>query len=417
MKYKFEFDEDMWKKAAFCSRCGTCRTVHAEQIEGQETGWQCPSGTNFYFESYYPSGRNYAALAMQRGQLDWSERVVDSIYSCTTCGFCQYTCERTNVLKPTEIIRWMRSKAVEAGVGPLSSQKAIVQNLEAYDNPWGQPRSRRTHWTRELGFKIKDLSKGKEKAEVLFYAGCTYAYDPRITEHLRDNARLMHEADVDFGILSNVEKCCGSTAFNLGYLNVLEKYGAENIQTFNKLGVKTIVTPCSGCYNTIGNVYAQLGECKFEVKHSVVLLAELIKQKKLKPTHPINAIVTYHDPCHLGRHGKIFDAPREILKSIPGIALVEMNRIREYSFCCGGGGGARTGKLEFALATARRRVKEAEKTGADLLVTACPFCEQNFLDYMDAKGSTLELLDVVSLLKRSVFGDQEKKRVKKKEAR
>jgi Fe-S oxidoreductase len=161
MKFKFEFDEEMWKKAAFCARCGTCRTVHAEQIEGQETGWQCPSGTNYFFESYYPSGRNYAALALQRGQLD-------SIYSCTTCGFCQYTCERINVLKPTEIIRWMRSKAVEAGVGPLPAQRVIAQNLDAYDNPWGQPRTRRTNWTRGLDFKIKDLSKGKEKA------GCSF---------------------------------------------------------------------------------------------------------------------------------------------------------------------------------------------------------------------------------------------------
>jgi len=410
MGFRFEFDEDMWKKAALCARCGNCRTVHAEQIMGQETGLQCPSGTNFFFESYYPSGRNYAALAMQRGELDWSDRVLDSIYSCTTCGFCQYTCERTNVLKPTEIIRWMRSKAVEAGVGPLPSQRVIVQNLEAYDNPWGQPRTRRTNWTRGLGCPVKDLSTGKEKAEVLFYPGCTYAYDPRITEHLRDTARLMREAGVDFGILGNAEKCCGSTAFNLGYVKVLDKYGEDNIKAFNSLGVKTIVTPCSGCYNTIGNVYAQLGECRFTVKHSVVLLAELVREKKLKPAHPIEAVVTYHDPCHLGRHGKIFDAPREILRSIPGITLVEMNRIREYSFCCGGGGGARTGKREFALATAGRRIKEAEKTGAKLLVTACPFCEQNFLDHLDNTGSALTLIDVVALLKKAVLGTGEKKR-------
>jgi Fe-S oxidoreductase len=409
MKFKFEFDEAMWKKAAFCARCGTCRTVHAEQIVGHETGLQCPSGTNYFFESYYPSGRNYTALAIQRGQLDWSDKVLDVIYSCTTCGFCQYTCERTNVLQPTDIIRWMRAKAVEAGVGPLPAQRVIIQNLESYDNPWGQPRSRRTNWTRGLGFKIKDLSKGKEKAQVLYYPGCTYAYDPKITENIRNIARLLHEAGVDFGILGNEEKCCGSTAFNLGFVKVLEKYGADNIETFNNLGIKTIITPCAGCYNTLRNVYPQLGTCSFEVKHSVVVLAELIKQKKLKPTHRINAIVTYHDPCHLGRHGKIFDAPREILKSIPGLTLVEMNRIREYSFCCGGGGGVRTGKLEFALATAKRRIKEAEGTGATLLATACPFCEENFLDYLNASGSKLELVDVVTLLTESVFGTKEEK--------
>ncbi|MEI6127471.1 MAG: (Fe-S)-binding protein, partial [Pseudomonadota bacterium] len=331
MKYTFKLDEDIWKKAAFCARCGTCRTVHAEQIMGSETGLQCPSGTNYFFESYYPSGRNYAALAMQRGQLEWSDRVLDVIYSCTTCGFCQYTCERTNQLHPTDIIRWMRSKAVEAGVGPLPGQKIISQNLESYDNPWGQPRARRTNWTKKLGFKIKDLSKGKEKAEVLLFPGCTYAFDPKIVENLRNTARLLQAAGVDFGILGNDEKCCGSTAFNLGYVNMLEKYGSENIEAFNGLGVKTIVTPCSGCYNTIGNVYSQLGALNYTVKHSVEVLAELIKEKKLVPRHPLNRVVTYHDPCHLGRHAKIFDAPREILKALPGITLKEMNRIREYS--------------------------------------------------------------------------------------
>jgi Fe-S oxidoreductase len=404
MKYTFKIDEDIWKKAEFCARCGTCRTVHAEQIMGSETGLQCPSGTNYFFESYYPSGRNYAAVAMLRGRLEWSDRMLDALYSCTTCGFCQYTCERTNQLHPTDLIRWMRSRAVEAGVGPLPAQRIIVQNLNSYDNPWGQPRARRTNWTKKLGFKIKDLSKGKEKAGVLLFPGCTYAFDPRITENLRTTARLMHEAGVDFGILGSEEKCCGSTAFNLGYVSMLEKYGSENIEAFNSLGVKTIVTPCSGCYNTIGNVYSQLGKLAYRVKHSVELLAELVQQKKLVPGHPVNKTVTYHDPCHLGRHAKIFDAPRRILKAIPGLQLREMNRIREYSFCCGGGGGARTGKMEFAQATAGRRVAEARDTGAELLATACPFCEQNFRDFIENTKAPIQLVDIVELLSQSVFG-------------
>ena len=410
MKYTFNIDDDIWKKAEFCARCGTCRTVHAEQIMGSETGLQCPSGTNYYFESYYPSGRNYAAVAMLRGQLEWSDRVVDAIYSCTTCGFCQYTCERTNQLHPTDLIRWMRSKAVDANVGPLPAQRVIVQNLNSYDNPWGQPRARRTNWTKKLGFKIKDLSKKQEKAEVLFFPGCTYAYDQSIMENIQLTARLMHEAGVDFGILGGDEKCCGSTAFNLGYIKVLEKYGADNIETFNSLGVKTIVTPCSGCYNTIGNIYGQLGALNYKVKHSVELLAELISAGKIVPKYPVEKVVTYHDPCHLGRHAKIFDAPRQILKAIPGITFKEMNRIREYSFCCGGGGGVRTGKMELAQATAKRRVTEAVATGAELLATACPFCEQNFRDYIENTKPRIELIDIVELLSRSVFGDSDKPR-------
>jgi Fe-S oxidoreductase len=409
---KFEFDKEMWQKALFCARCGSCRTVHAEQIEGLETGLQCPSGTNYFFESYYPSGRSYAAVALKRGELEWSDRVVDVIYSCTTCGFCQYTCERTNVNKPTDIIRWLRSEAVEAGVGPLPAQRAIIQNLETYDNPWGQPRTRRTSWTRGLPFKIKDLSQGKEKAAVLFYPGCTYAFDPKIQPTLRFLASLMHEAGVDFGILGAAEKCCGSTAYNLGYAKVLGKYGEENIKTFNQLGVKTIVTPCSGCLNTLKNLYPQVDACTFQVRHSVEMLAELLTEGRLKPKYRIEKTVTYHDPCHLGRHAKIFDAPRAILQAIPGLKLREMNRIRDYSFCCGGGGGVRTGKIDFALATAERRIREALDTGAEMLSTACPFCSQNFLDYLERSGITFEFGDVVELLHRSVFGEEATVKIK-----
>ena len=409
---KFEFDKEMWQKALFCARCGACRTVHAEQINGLETGLQCPSGTNYFFESYYPAGRSYAAVALKRGELEWSDRVVDVIYSCTTCGFCQFTCERINVNKPTDIIRWLRSEAVEAGVGPLPSQRTIVQNLEAYDNPWGQPRARRTSWTRGLPFKIKDLSAGKDKAEVLLYPGCTYPYDPQIQPSLRFLTNLMHEGGVDFGILGSAEKCCGSTAFNLGYAKVLEKCGEENIKAFNQLGIKTIVTPCSGCLNTLRNLYPEIGECAFQVKHSVQILADLLREGKLKPKHRIKKTVTYHDPCHLGRHAKIFDAPREILKAIPGLTLKEMDRIRDYSFCCGGGGGVRTGKIDFALATAERRIREALDTGAEMLTTACPFCSQNFLDELNRSGLTLEFADVVELLHQSVFGEEATRKIK-----
>lgn len=402
---KFKFDKEMWQKALFCARCGTCRTVHGEQIQGLETGLQCPSGTNYLFESYYPAGRSYAAVALKRGELKWSERLVDVIYSCTTCGFCQYTCERTNVNKPTDIIRWLRREAVEAGVGPLPGQQIIVQNIEAYDNPWGQPRARRTGWIKGLPFKIKDLSKGQEKAEVLLYPGCTYAFDPKIQHCLKYLAHLLYVGGIDFGILGKSEKCCGSTAYNLGFIKVIEKLGEENLKTFKELEIQTIVTPCSGCLNTFKNLYPQMSEVTFQAKHSVEVLAELVKEGKIQPVYKMEKIITYHDPCHLGRHAKIFDAPREILKAIPGIKLIEMDRIREYSFCCGGGGGVRTGKRDFALATAKRRIQEALGTGANVLTTACPFCSQNFLDELEQLGTPLEFFDVVELLYYSVFGE------------
>jgi heterodisulfide reductase subunit D len=154
-----------------------------------------------------------------------------------------------------------------------------------------------------------------------------------------------------------------------------------------------------------------MGRCTFQVKHSVEMLADLIREGKLKPRYAIKKTVTYHDPCHLGRHGKIFDAPRTILKAIPGLKLIEMNRMREYSFCCGGGGGVRTGKIDFAQATAERRIEEALDTGAEILTTVCPFCSQNFLDYLERSGSRLKFIDLIELLHQSVYGEEGTKKV------
>ena len=211
--------------------------------------------------------------------------------------------------------------------------------------------------------------------------------------------------------------------FRTGLKDMCTPLMDHNLEIIRKTGIKTVVFSCSGCYSTFGHEYVEYtnDNLGFDLYHMTQFVPYWAKKKGLKIKYPNYSkenplLVTYHDPCHLGRHGQIFNAPREILKAIPGITLVEMNRTREYSFCCGGGGGARTGKLDFAMATARRRIEEAEKTGAELLATACPFCEQNFTDFIDGEGSVLDLVDVVSLLKRSVFGEQEKKKTKKKQA-
>jgi heterodisulfide reductase subunit D len=260
-------------------------------------------------------------------------------------------------------------------------------------------------WTKKLGFPVKDLSNGGGRAEVLLYPGCAYAFDPRSMDALRMTARLLQAASVDFGILGKSEKCCGFTAFNLGYTSILETYAAENIKTFNRTGVSTIVTPCPGCRTAIGKIYSHLGTLNYRVLHTMELLAELVAQGRLEPQHPVGKIVTYHDPCQLGRHARIYDEPRRILEAIPGLCLREMNRTREYAFCCGGDSGVRAGKPDFAQATARRRLAEARETGAELLATACPFCEQNLRDCIDQSTAGLVLVDVAELLAQSVFGE------------
>jgi Fe-S oxidoreductase len=250
-----------------------------------------------------------------------------------------------------------------------------------------QPRSKRNAWVKDLKkMEIKDLNK--EKAEVLLFVGCTYGLSQELKGTILNIAKILKANKVDFGILGNEEVCCGSPAEKLGLLDEFERLATANIKKFNSLGVKTIITPCAGCFGTIGLEYNEMAEKKnFEVLHVAEYLDRLIADKKIKFKKEVPVTVTWHDPCHMGRMSRpyvpgkdllgVYDEPRNILKAIPGVELVEMERIREYAWCCGGGGGAFTAFKDFAQWTARERIEEAKDTGASMIVTSCPWCESN----------------------------------------
>jgi Fe-S oxidoreductase len=294
-----------------------------------------------------------------------------------------------------KLFRWMRSEYIK-DQGLLPEHKALVDSLKQYDNVWVQPRSKRNAWARELkDLGIKDLNK--EKAEVLLFVGCTYGLSQELKGTIINIAKILKANKIDFGILGVSEMCCGSPPDKLGLGDEFERLATANIKRFNELGIKTLITPCAGCYGTIRVEYDELPVKKnFEVLHVAEYLEKLVKAGKIKFKKELPVTVTWHDPCHMGRMGRpyvpgkdlegVYEEPRNILKAIPGVELVEMERIKEYAWCCGGGGGAFTAFKDFAQWTARERIEEAKDTGASMIVTSCPWCESN----LRAGGSGME---------------------------
>ena len=390
--------DEAWK----CVRCGLCRMVNPEKVKSQKWSDQCPAGTRFLFEPYFGSGKQemLRALSTTPPELALSERLQHIIYTCTLCGSCQALCNPTKDLEPTNASVALREHAVREGWGPLPEHEPLIKSILNYDNPWLQPRAARVKWAkRGKGVKIKDAAK--EEVEVLYYPGCTASYDPEIQPVAREVVRLLDAAEVDFGILGKNEICCGSTILRVGDRQNFEKMRVKNTESLNATSAKTIVTACAGCFSTLKGEYTD--DLEAEVLHIVEFVDELIRQGRLEPTREVPRKVTYHDPCHLGRYCGVYDAPRNILSNIPGLEFQEMERIREWAWCCAAGGGVRTAfPEEMAKWAAGLRLEEAADTGADTLVTACPFCEQNLGESAKAGDYGIEVVDILKIVAEAV---------------
>jgi Fe-S oxidoreductase len=428
---KIEYD------AGHCQRCSTCKWSHIWEIKSHRFSRNCPSLWYGVFDAYAAQGKNDIATGLLKGELDWNtsrEKLLEIIYRCPLCAACDISCKRIMDLDIIGVLDALREEACEKGHGPLPQHKEFIQSITNYDNVWKQPRTRRANWAKKLN--IKDLSKKGEKADVLYYVGCTYAYKPGMESVPQGTARIMKKAGVDFGILGAKEVCCGGIADNVGDKKSFAEIADKNLKMFEEVGAKTIVTNCPGCFMTFSEKYAHhlkkdTKDLPYVVKHSTMYIDELIQQGKLKFKKNVNMKVTYHDPCHLGRRGEpykhwegkrvqwgltepprelnrgvngVYEPPRNIIKAIPGVSLVEMERIKEYSWCCGSGAGSKSAYPDFALAVAKERVEEAETTGASAIVSACPWCEANLSDGIDASGSKMKVMDILDLIEQSVEG-------------
>ena len=295
----------------------------------------------------------------------------EELWDCTTCSTCYSRCPKQ--VNPMEAIIAMRSAFVEKGrVHP--NVKTALESTFRHGNPLKMPRSDRANWAKDL--QVKNFAE--QGAEYLYYVGCMPSYDPRGQKVARAMVQVMNAASLDFGILGNDENCCASETRRLGELGLFEGMVEMNEEIFKELEITKMFTTSPHCFNTFKNDYPKVGaqpKRPMQVQHYTQMLSGLVQEGRLRFSGEFAKKVTYHDPCYLGKHNGIFDEPRQVLKSIPGVDLIEMDRSREKSLCCEGGGGRMW--LEGTnpgTRLAQLRVKEALDTGAEILATACPFC-------------------------------------------
>ena len=373
--------------------CPKCKICTANLHPGEEGFLKlCPAYTRYGFFAYSGGGKCYLAQGLLEGALEPDEELAEVLYHCTLCRSCAEQCATDQ--DPTEIARLVRREVVEKMGGPPGDAQVVVKSTVNYRNPYQQPKAMRYRWAK--GLDIKDASK--DKVDTLYFVGCTAAMIPERTHFALNTVKLLEAAGESFGTLGKNEICCGATSYNLGAADVFKDVASENIDMLNGLGVEKVLTSCSGCYSVMKNEYPKIKRRNFEVLHVVEYLDRLIQEGKLKPAKNLDLKVTYHDPCHLGRYSDLFDAPRRILEALPGVELVEMPRSREKSWCCGAGAGVKTTYPDFAAWIGEERVNEAKETGAEALVTACPFCEGNLSDVIEATAAGMDIYDITDLV-------------------
>jgi Fe-S oxidoreductase len=330
----------------------------------------------------------------------------DVIWSCTNCGACVYECP-VDIEHIDHIGDMRRHQVLIESAFPIEAA-GMLKNLESKGDPWGMGAQRRAEWISELDFEVTVVDgKIPDDVEYLFWVGCAGALEDRARKTTKAIATLLHTAGVRFAVLGPAETCTGDPARRIGNEFVFSMLAQQNVETLNEAAPRTIVASCPHCFNTLANEYPQLGG-NYQVIHHTQLLARLVEQGKLTPVTPIDEKITYHDPCFLGRHNKVFSPPREIMEQVPGVQAQEMHRCRERGFCCGAGGARMWMEERIGKRINIERIDEALGTGPDTISTACPYCLVMLGDAISAKKSSgeasesLEIVDVATLLARSV---------------
>ena len=321
----------------------------------------------------------------------------DVVWACTTCGACVQECPVD--IEHIDTIVDLRRNLVMAESSFPSEAGAMLRNLENAGNPWGMPQADRTAWAKDLGIRV--LGPGDAAPEYLYWVGCAGAFDDRSKRIAQATATVLAAAGVDFAILGPRESCTGDPARRMGNEYLFQTLAEQNVETLNGAGVRTIVANCPHCFNTLANEYPQYGG-SWRVVHHTQLLAELVDDGRLALTEEVRGLLTYHDPCYLGRHNQVYDPPRRVLDRVPGLETTEMHRHKERAFCCGAGGARMWMEERIGTRINEERTAEAIGTGADLLGVACPYCLVMLDDGAKARGSQVQVLDVAQVLARAI---------------
>ena len=386
---KWLYAKGLEERSSGCVLCGSCYghgpANPMEDVPGPKS--KCPPYEFYRFQRFTPKSRWLMAQRVFHGLDPITPELKEVIYTCTNCLMCQELCGvRDDGYGPWDITVAMREEMTERD-GPIDAHRPLLEGLQQYDNPWSQPKIERGLWANGLG--LKKLGSGS--ATTLLFAGCSADRESGRNSAIA-LAKLMQKGGEDFVILGDQEKCCGLYAFDLGFRREYDRLENENLGRIETAGIRKVVVACGSCQR-IWRQYVKKTEPQIAVLHGVEYVEELLKSGRLKFSKTVLKKVTYHDSCHLGRGCGVYQAPRTILGSIPGIQLVEMERNQRWAWCCGGGGGAPEAYPELAQWNAQDRMREAMDTGAALVLTSSALCQQSFSAASDGTLPTMDLLE------------------------
>jgi len=423
-----------------CIHCKACRFAYSGEPSRKGIGeWKgkqktvlyegmvdsCPAGIEYGWEAFWNAGKIWIARSILTGDLEFSDDVRDVIMPCITCGQCQAQCE--NKIRTVDIIESLRAACVESGVPMIDKHQLVDRLVKELNNPYGGKKDERMKWAKDAG--LEKFVNNKD-AKVAYYVGCTASY--RQVEVAIATAKLFEQLGINFTLIED-EVCCGSPFFRVGAVDTAQELMRKNLEAFKN--VKMVYFSCAGCYRTITIDYPKWmdeGEkLPFKTLHAFELISALITKGKIKfkPNKELKGkVITYHDPCHTGRHFAVdmeqemirkstnllfdsrkidqaieawFEKPRVILNKLQeevGLVFTEMYRIKLHSMCCGAGGGVRAGYPDFSLRTASLRCDEANAVKADFLLTECPFCWRNLYDANELYNHGMTVMGILQMI-------------------
>jgi Fe-S oxidoreductase len=409
-----------------CFRCSLCKMVPLPVVRHPQFTDACPASRFYHFHGFSGSGKQILALSLLDGRIQPDPALARIVFACTTCGYCDVACKFIMDAERQQVNLALREYLASLGLAPPALRPSN-DDLQTCDYPSEGARPLPRLWSE--GLPLARLPR--QKAQVLLLAGCRSQSDPGAAGVARKLARLLIQAGVEVGILGEAEPGCGLPAYWAGHRERFARMAAQAVSVIEALGVATVVLASGSCLGAWRGKYPEYARApKVKILHATEFLARLLEQGRLKLPRPVPAKVTFHDPCYLGRQSEpfvawtgeekvalgvmtyteppkpinrgvngVYDPPRQLLRAIPGLEFTEMYRIREYAFCCGGGGGVPLAFPEMARAAAWHRLEEAKAVGAERLVTACSHCRQHLLQSQQVqKTPSLEIADIIDLL-------------------
>jgi Fe-S oxidoreductase len=423
-KYKVSLDitkaENFRYDMDHCIKCKGCTWVDHIYMPGVKYSTRCPSATKNQFDAYGAYGKMRIGLGMLDGKIKYSNELLKVLYECTLCGACDVGCKRNLDLEIELSLEALRVKAVQDGAGPMPAHKKVYQNIVKTHNRFGSDHAKRTKW---LPADIKPA----KKADVLYFAGCSASYTN--VEISKATVKILDKSGTKFALMAD-EWCCGNIPFSVGMFDQAKEIAKRNIDEIKKSGAKTVLVSCAECYRTLKVDYPKMlniatKDLGFEVVHLVEFVDKLIKDGKLKLNKKVDLKIAYHDSCSLtrlsdpwtpwkGERGlwgvvtpdlerrrgtkELYEIPRNILNSIPGVEVKDTIRQRENTFCCGAGRGTVEAFPEFSRWAANEKLNEVNEVGAEAVVSTCPWCKENFKKATSKRDEKVKVYDISEII-------------------